>query len=119
MQDCRANAAATVSVQVPRPEINYAAYVGLDVHKDTIAVAVAPAGRESPTSFGELAITPTAIGKLAETLVWRYDGEVIQFCYEAGPCGYEVYRQLNGTGRNGRFGNTWTACAPRAIGYRR
>lgn len=98
MQDFRANETETVSEQVPRSEINYAAYVGLDVHKDTIAVAVAPAGRESPTSYGELANTPKAIGKLAEKLVRSYGGEVIQFCYEAGPCGYEVYRQLKGLG---------------------
>ena len=100
MQDFRANEAEseTVSGQVPSSEINYAAYVGLDVHKDTIAVAVAPAGRESPANYGELANTPTAIGKLADKLARRYDGEVIQFCYEAGPCGYEVYRQLKGLG---------------------
>ena len=98
MQDFRANEAETVSGQVPRSEINHAAYVGLDVHKETIAVAVAPAGRESPTYFGELANTRTAIGKLAEKLGRHYDGEVIQFCYEAGPCGYEVYRQLKGLG---------------------
>ena len=100
MQDFRANEAEseTVSGQVPSSEINYAVYVGLDVHKNTIAVAVAPAGRESPTSYGELANTPTAVGKLAEKLARRYDGEVIQFCYEAGPCGYEVYRQLKGLG---------------------
>ena len=98
MQDFRANEAETVSGQVRRSDINYAAYVGLDVHKDTIAVAVAPAGRESPTYLGELANQPTAIGKLADKLVRRYDGELIQFCYEAGPCGYEVYRQLKGLG---------------------
>ena len=98
MQDFRANEAETVSGQVRRSDINYAAYVGLDVHKDTIAVAVAPAGRESPTYLGELANQPKAIGKLADKLVGQYDGEVIQFCYEAGPCGYEVYRQLKGLG---------------------
>ncbi|MCP4995369.1 MAG: transposase [Gammaproteobacteria bacterium] len=26
------------------------------------------------------------------------DGEVLNFCYEAGPCGYELYRQLKGLG---------------------
>ena len=98
MQDFRANEAETVSGQMGRSDINYAAYVGLDVHKDTIAVAVAPAGRESPTYVGEIANQRKAIGKLADDLVGRYGGEVIQFCYEAGPCGYEVYRQLEGLG---------------------
>ena len=98
MQDFRANAAETVSEQVPRTDIDHAAYVGLDVHKSTIAVAVAPAGRESPTYLGEFANQPKVISKLADKLARRYDGEVIQFCYEAGPCGYEVYRQLKGLG---------------------
>ena len=98
MQDFRANEAETVSGQVRRSDIGYAAYAGLDVHKDTIAVAVAPAGRESPTHVGEIANQPKAIGKLADKLVGQYGGEVIQFCYEAGPCGYEVYRQLRGLG---------------------
>ena len=98
MQDFRANEAETVSGQVQRSDVSYAAYVGLDVHKDTIAVAVAPAGRESPTYVGEVANERKAIGKLADDLVGRYGGEVIQFCYEAGPCGYEVYRQLKGLG---------------------
>ena len=98
MQDFRANEAETVLGQVRRSDVSHAAHVGLDVHKDTIAVAVAPAGRESPTSLGEIANQPKAIGKLADDLVGRYGGEVIQFCYEAGPCGYEVYRQLTGMG---------------------
>ena len=98
MQDFRANEAETVSGQVRRSDVSYAAHVGLDVHKDTIAVAVAPAGRESPTYVGEIANQRKAIGKLADELVGRYGGEVIQFCYEAGPCGYEVYRQLTGLG---------------------
>ena len=62
------------------------------------AVAVIPAGRESPTHLGELTNQPKAISKLADKLVRRYDGELIQFCYEAGPYGYEVYRQLKGLG---------------------
>ncbi len=98
MQDFRANEAETISGQVPGTDINHAAYVGLDVHKDTIAVAVAAAGREAPTYVGEVANQPAAIGKLADKLGRKYGGEVIEFCYEAGPCGYEVHRQLTGLG---------------------
>ena len=67
MQDLRANAAETVSEQVRRTDIDHAAYVGLDVHKSTIAVAVAPAGRESPTHVGELANQPKAPGERIKT----------------------------------------------------
>ena len=73
---------------------HYPAYIGLDVHKETIAVAVARAGRDTPESWGEIANRPKAIAKLIERLNVEFDGEVLLFCYEAGPCGYGVYRQL-------------------------
>ena len=98
MQDFRGNEAERVSGQMPGTDIDHAAHVGLDVHKDTIAVAVAPAGREAPTYVGEVANQPAAIGKLADKLGRQYGGELIQFCYEAGPCGYELHRRLTAMG---------------------
>jgi len=67
-------------------------YVGLDVHKDTISVALAESGRENPVFYGSIPSTPEALHQLIK----RLDGDrsVLRFCYEAGPCGYEVYRQL-------------------------
>lgn len=76
----------------------YAAYVGLDVHKDTIAVAVAPAGRGAPEDLGEIANRPAAVAKLARELCSARGGELPLFSYEAGPCGYGLYRQLRGLG---------------------
>lgn len=70
----------------------YAGFVGLDVHKETIAVAVAYAGRAAPEYRGEIKNTPKAVAKLARRLC--ADGELFLFCYEAGPCGYGVFRQL-------------------------
>jgi transposase len=72
----------------------YGAYVGLDVHKDTVTVAVAYPGRDAPAYRGEIAHTPKAVRKLAERLSGEFGGEVLLFCYEAGPCGYGLYRQL-------------------------
>ena len=72
----------------------YAAYVGLDVHKDTIAVAVAGPGREAAEARGEIANRPKAITKLVRRLSEEFGGAVLLFCYEAGPCGYGLYRQL-------------------------
>lgn len=71
-------------------------YVGLDVHKATIAVAVARPGRGEPEYRGEVANRPEEIRKLAKRL--SPDGEVVNFCYEAGPCGYGVHRLLTGLG---------------------
>ncbi|MCP4287688.1 MAG: IS110 family transposase [Gammaproteobacteria bacterium] len=75
-------------------------YVGLDVHKDTIAVAVALAGREEPEYRGEIAHTRKAVDKLVERLSKEFGGAVMLFCYEAGPCGYGLHRQLLGTGHD-------------------
>ncbi len=68
-------------------------YVGLDVHKETIAVAVAH--QEPPLHvehLGEIANRPEAIRKLIDRIRDRHQ---LRVCYEAGPCGYTVYRQLH------------------------
>ena len=64
-------------------------YVGLDVHKDTIAVALAEAGvRGDVRQYGKIANTPAAVKALATKL--SRVGSALRFCYEAGPCGYGV-----------------------------
>src|SRR5450432_2334686 len=68
-------------------------YVGLDVHKDTIAVAIAEAGvRCDVREYGKVANTPAAVKALATKL--SRVGSALRFCYEAGPCGYGIQRQL-------------------------
>ena len=74
------------------------AYVGLDVHKDTIAVAVALPGREEPESRGEIRNERKSLLRLIRRL--SPHGEVLSFCYEAGPCGYGVYREIIDTGHH-------------------
>ena len=76
----------------------FSKYVGLDTHKETIAVAVADAIGGKSRFYGEIANTPEAIRKLVKQLC--PDGEVISFCYEAGPCGYEIYRQISQLGHH-------------------
>jgi transposase len=71
-------------------------YIGLDVHKETIAVSVAEANGGEVRYVGEIANTPEAIEKLIKQL--RKGGAMLSFCYEAGPCGYGIYRQLKDLG---------------------
>lgn len=72
----------------------YAAFIGLDVHKDTLAIAVALPGRGEPAYRGEIANEPKALNKWLERLGTEFGGALLLFCYEAGPCGYGLYRQL-------------------------
>lgn len=74
--------------------VEYPAFVGLDVHKQTISIALARAGREKPISLGEIANKPKTIARMVERLCQEFEGEVLMFCYEAGSCGYVIYRQL-------------------------
>src|SRR4030067_990217 len=70
----------------------FSKYVGLDVHKETIAVSVAEAAGGDVRYFGVIRNTPEAMVKLVRQL--RKDGVVLSFCYEAGACGYGIHRQL-------------------------
>ena len=72
-------------------------YVGLDVHKETIAVALAEAGKRSEVrEHGKIANTPAAVTALAAKLA--RGGHELRFCYEAGPCGYGIQRHLTAAG---------------------
>ena len=74
------------------------AYVGLDVQKDTISVAVALPGREEPVYRGETKNQRKSLLRLIRIL--SPHGEVVSFCYAAGPCGYGVYREIIETGHH-------------------
>lgn len=66
-------------------------FLGLDVHKETIAAAVCEEiGR--PESYGTIANEPAAIRKLVRTV----GGKAIRLVaeYEAGPTGFVIQRQL-------------------------
>ena len=91
-------ASALETVQQAGKPKRYGAYIGLDVHKETIAVATAKPGREEPSYHGEIAHTPKAVGNLIERLSREFEGQVLLFCYEAGPCGYGLHRQILASG---------------------
>ena len=47
---------------------DYSKYVGMDVHKSTIAVAIAEAGRKKPVSYGIIENSPQAIARVVKKL---------------------------------------------------
>lgn len=71
-------------------------YVGLDVHKDTVAMAIASAGRAAPRFIGT--INPS-LAELCKALRrQRCSPANTLLVYEAGPCGYGWARYLNRQG---------------------
>src|SRR5690242_9128616 len=74
-------------------------YVGLDVHKKTVAVALAESDKRGEVrEHGQIANTPEALRKLTGKLACS--GREVRFCYEAGPCGYGIQRQLTAAGHS-------------------
>jgi transposase len=81
------------------------AFVGLDVHKETLSVSIAGIGRLGEVRhLGNISNTPEAIAKLARRLGRQHGA--IEFVYEAGCCGYNIQRQLT------ELGFVCRICAP-------
>ena len=67
------------------------AFVGLDVHKDSIAIAVAEPGRAAPRFLGT---TGPVLAEVQKALSHCGTPPQLLIVYEAGPCGYGLARQL-------------------------
>src|SRR3979409_2051651 len=73
-------------------------YIGLDVHKESVVVAVASGGlRGEVRENGRIANTAGALDRLLRKL--GGGGVTLRFCYEAGPCGYGIQRRLSAQGQ--------------------
>jgi transposase len=72
-------------------------FVGLDVHKKTIAVATVEARASADVRFyGTIPNTPEAIRSMLRKL--SKDGQQLHLAYEAGPLGYNLHRLSTGLG---------------------
>lgn len=74
------------------PAMEGTTFVGLDAHKDWISVALLRPGREAAIEW-RIPNEAGAIKKMLRRVAHEAPGEV-RFCYEAGPCGYALQRQI-------------------------
>ena len=71
-------------------------YIGLDVHKDSIAVAIAPQNSTEVRRYGIIGGTLQAVDNLLKRLA--KPNLELRFVYEAGPCGFVLCRHLRSKG---------------------
>jgi transposase len=73
------------------------AFVAFDTSKTKHAVAIADGGRGGEVRFlGDISSSPATVERLIRKLAGRYG--TLHFCYEAGPTGYGLYRQIQALG---------------------
>ena len=71
--------------------------MAFDTSNQTLAVGIAKGGRRREVRFfGTIANRPEAVRKLVEKLAKQHHR--LAFCYEAGPTGYGLYRQIRAMG---------------------
>lgn len=74
-------------------------FIGLDTHKDFHEVAYCEDGRgNAPVHYGRIPSSKTALQKLIRHFESKYPHATLHFVYEAGPCGYWIYRYITSLG---------------------
>lgn len=77
---------------------NSTTFVGMDVHKRNIQVAMLLPGQIEPVCW-ELANEPAAVRRMIKKVASGAQG-TIRYCYEAGPCGFALQRQMRKEGED-------------------
>jgi len=78
---------------------NRSMFVGLDVHKETIDVSIAEGRRDGEVRhYGVIASDLEPLDKVVRALKAR--DRKLHFVYEAGPCGFGIYRHLTKRGEH-------------------
>ncbi|WJE10871.1 IS110 family transposase [Pseudoalteromonas sp. JC3] len=74
-------------------------FIGLDTHKEFIEVAYIEDNRGAqPIHFGRISSAKVTIKKLIRQFESKYPNTTLHFVYEAGPCGYWIYRLITSLG---------------------
>jgi len=81
-------------------------YLGLDMHKESITVAVLPAGASAPTRVDKLPNDPAKLRRCVDRLAAQ---GTLRLCYEASGAGYVLHRLL------GEWGYACDVIAPSVI----
>ena len=67
--------------------------IGLDVHKNSISIGIADEGRDGEVRYyGKIDNDMKQLDKVPRKLISKE--AVLKFIYEAGTCGYSIYRHL-------------------------
>lgn len=74
-------------------------YLGMDVHKESVTIAILPAGAAAPTRVDRL---PNELAKLRRYLHRQADQGELRACYEASGAGYVLQRALTEGGSPAR-----------------
>lgn len=74
-------------------------FIGLDTHKEFHEVAYCEEQRgASPVHYGRIPSSKVSVKKLLRQFESKYPGATLHFVYEAGPCGYWIYRLITSMG---------------------
>ena len=74
-------------------------FIGLDTHKEFNEVAYIEEHRGAqPVHLGRIPSSKVAVQKLIRQFESKYPGATLHFVYEAGPCGYWIYRLITSLG---------------------
>ncbi len=74
-------------------------HLGLDVHKDSITIAIAQAGcRAEIRLFGTIINSIQAVQRALNRIRQAHPGARLEVAYEAGPCGFDLQRALTAHG---------------------
>ena len=76
---------------------HHSTFIGMDVHKNSIDIAIAQGGRNGQVRhYGHIDSSLLALDKVIKKLSAK--SRQLHFVYEAGPCGYQLYRHLTAKG---------------------